>query len=267
MSNAAKGLFDCAGKVTLVTGGNGGIGLGFATGVAKQGGDIAIWARNEEKNAAAKTVLEQAGAGRVETYVVDVGTEEAIVAGYDQLMKDFGRIDCVFANSGASPRYDSVFDMPSQHWHDFQAVALHGAFFTLREGARHMKARAEAGEPGGSLVACGSLSLFQGLPGKMEYASSKAGVAAVIRCLAAEMGAYGVRANVVAPGLIITPMMGPSDGPAVKYLEGQYGPVTPMKRTGYPEDFEGIGAFLCSDASSFITGETITVDGGYMIRG
>jgi NAD(P)-dependent dehydrogenase (short-subunit alcohol dehydrogenase family) len=241
MSNAAKGLFDCAGKVTLVTGGNGGIGLGFATGVAKQGGDIAIWARNEEKNAAAKTVLEQAGAGRVETYVVDVGTEEAIVAGYDQLMKDFGRIDCVFANSGASPRYDSVFDMPSQHWHDFQAVALHGAFFTLREGARHMKARAEAGEPGGSLVACGSLSLFQGLPGKMEYASSKAGVAAVIRCLAAEM--------------------------AVKYLEVQYGPVTPMKRTGYPEDFEGIGAFLCSDASSFITGETITVDGGYMIRG
>jgi NAD(P)-dependent dehydrogenase (short-subunit alcohol dehydrogenase family) len=100
----------------------------------------------------------------------------------------------------------------------------------------------------------------------MEYASSKAGVAAVIRCLAAEMGEYGVRANVVAPGLIITPMMGDPEGGAAKYLEGAYGPVTPMKRTGYPEDFEGIGAFLCSDASSYITGETINVDGGYMIR-
>jgi NAD(P)-dependent dehydrogenase (short-subunit alcohol dehydrogenase family) len=262
----AKGLFDCTGKVTLVTGGNGGIGLGFATGVAKMGGDVAIWARNAEKSAAAKAELEAAGAGRVEAYQVDVSSEEAILAGYDRLMQDFGRIDCVFANSGASPRYNSVFDMPTDHWYDFQKTALHGAFFTLREAARHMKARAEAGEPGGSLVACGSLSLFQGLAGKMEYAGSKSAVAAVIRCLAAEMGEYGVRANVVAPGLIITPMMGPGDGPAAKYLEGQYGPLTPMKRTGYPEDFEGIGAFLASDASSFITGETIKVDGGYMIR-
>lgn len=263
----AKGLFDCTGKVTLVTGGNGGIGLGFAMGVAKMGGDIAIWARNEEKNAAAKAELLEAGAGRVETYVVDVSTEQAIIDGYAQLMQDFGRLDCVFANSGASPRYNSVFEMPTQHWHDFQAVALHGAFFTLREGARLMKERAEAGERGGSLVACGSLSLFQGLPGKMEYAASKSGTAAVVRCLAAELGEFGIRANVVAPGLTITPMMGPSDGPAIKYLEGLYGPVTPMKRTGYPADFEGVGAFLCSDASSFITGETITVDGGYMIRG
>ncbi len=263
----AKGLFDCTGKVTLVTGGNGGIGLGFAMGVAKQGGDLAIWARNAEKNASAKAALLEAGAGRVETYQVDVGSEAAILAGYETFMADFGRIDCVFANSGASPRYNSVFDMPTEHWHEFQSVALDGAFFTLREAARHMKARAEAGEPGGSLVACGSLSLFQGLAGKMEYAASKAAVAAVIRCLAAEMGAYKVRANIIAPGLIITPMMGPGDGPAVKYLEGQYAPITPMKRVGYPDDFEGIGAFLCSDASAFITGETIKVDGGYMIRG
>ncbi len=254
----AKGLFDCTGKVTLVTGGNGGIGLGFAMGCAKQGGDVAIWARNAEKNAAAKAQLLEAGAGRVETYVVDVSSEEAIVAGYAQLMADFGRLDCVFANSGASPRFNSVFEMSTEHWHEFQQVALHGAFFTLREGARLMKARAEAG---------GSLSLFQGLPGKMEYAASKAGVAAVVRCLAAELGEFGIRANVVAPGLIITPMMGDREGPGAKYLEGLYGPQTPMKRTGYPEDFEGIGAFLCSDASSFITGETITVDGGYMIRG
>ncbi|MBW8783958.1 MAG: SDR family oxidoreductase [Novosphingobium sp.] len=263
----ANGLFDCTGKVTMVTGGNGGIGLGFAIGVAKMGGDVAIWARNAEKNAAAKNQLLEAGAGRVETYQVDVGTEDAILAGFDTLMADFGRIDCVFANSGASPRYDSVFDMPTEHWHEFQKVALHGAFFTLREAARHMKTRAEAGEPGGSLVACGSLSLFQGLAGKMEYAASKSAVAAVIRCLAAEMGQFKVRANVVAPGLIITPMMGDPEGPAVKYLEGLYSPVTPMKRVGYPEDFEGIGAFLCSDASAFITGETIKVDGGYMIRG
>jgi NAD(P)-dependent dehydrogenase (short-subunit alcohol dehydrogenase family) len=70
----------------------------------------------------------------------------------------------------------------------------------------------------------------------------------------------------VAPGLIITPMMGDRDGPGAKYLEGEYGPLTPLKRTGYPEDFEGIGAYLCSDASSFMTGETVIIDGGYMVR-
>jgi NAD(P)-dependent dehydrogenase (short-subunit alcohol dehydrogenase family) len=261
----AKGLFDCTGKVTMVTGGNGGIGLGFATGIAKMGGDIAIWARNAEKSAAAKALLEEAGAGRVETYQVDVSSEDAILAGYDQLMKDFGRIDCVFANSGASPRYDSVFDMPTEHWFEFQKTALHGAFFTLREAARHMKARVEAGgDPGGSLVACGSLSLFQGLAGKMEYASSKAAVAAAIRCLAIELAPLGIRANVVAPGLIITPMMGA--GEQAKQVEAYFAPTIPMKRTGFPEDFEGIGAYLCSDASSFMTGETVTIDGGYMVR-
>ncbi|MEY2942049.1 MAG: hypothetical protein RLY97_63 [Pseudomonadota bacterium] len=262
----AKGLFDCTGKVTLVTGGNGGIGLGFAMGVAKQGGDVAIWARNVDKNAAAKDALLAAGAGRVEAYVVDVSSEAAIVDGYAKLMADFGRLDCVFANSGASPRYNSVFDMPSAHWFEFQNTALHGAFFTLREGARLMKARAEAGEPGGSLVACGSGSLFQGLPGKQEYAASKCAVAGVVRCLAVELGTYGIRANVVAPGLIMTPMMGPADGPAVQYLTANYAPQTPMKRVGAVEDFEGIGAYLCSDASSFLTGQTIMIDGGYQIR-
>ena len=259
-----KRLFDCTGKVTLVTGGNGGIGFGFAMGVAKMGGDIAIWARNREKNAAAKAQLEEAGAGRVNTYIVDVSSEQQIIAGYDQLMADFGRIDCVFANSGGPPIYDSVFDMPTAAWYEFLDVALHGAFFTLREGARHMVGRAEAGEAGGSLVACGSLSLFQGLSGKMNYAAAKCGTAAVIRCLAAELGPHKIRANIVAPGLIITPMMGGAE--SAKHIAELYGPRTLLKRVGYPEDFEGIGAFLCSDASSFITGETITVDGGYMIR-
>jgi NAD(P)-dependent dehydrogenase (short-subunit alcohol dehydrogenase family) len=259
-----KRLFDCTGKVTLVTGGNGGIGFGFAMGVARMGGDIAIWARNQDKNAAAKAQLEEAGAGRVNTYVVDVASEQQIIEGYDRLMADFGRIDCVFANSGGPPVYDSVFDMPTAAWHEFLDVALHGAFFTLREGARHMVNRAKAGEAGGSLVACGSLSLFQGLPGKMNYAAAKCGTAGVIRCLAAELGQHNIRANIVAPGLIITPMMGGAE--MAKKIADIYAPRTLLKRVGYPEDFEGIGAFLCSDASSFITGETITVDGGYMIR-
>lgn len=260
----AKGLFDCTGKVTVVTGGNGGIGLGFAMGVAKMGGDLAIWARNAEKSAKAKAELEKAGAGKIITYQVDVSEEQNIVDGYARVMDDFGRVDCVFANSGASPRYNSVFEMPTQHWYDFQKTALHGAFFTLREGAKLMKERAEAGDKGGSLVACGSLSLFQGLPGKMEYAASKCAVAATVRCLAIELAPLGIRANVIAPGLIITPMMG--EGARAEAVAAHFAPTIPMQRTGFPSDFEGIGAYLCSDASSFMTGETITIDGGYMVR-
>ena len=260
----SKGLFDLTGKVAMITGGNGGIGLGFAMGIARQGGDVAIWARSEEKNAAAKKQLLEAGARRVETYQVDVSSEERVIDGYKTLMNDFGRVDCVFANSGGAPRYNSVFDMPTEEWHKFLDVALHGAFFTLREGGRLMKARAEAGEPGGSLVACGSLSLFQGLPGKQNYAASKAGTAAVIRCLAAELGEYGIRANVVAPGLIMTPMMGGEDN--IKKMSEMFASQTVLGRVGYPEDFEGIGAYLCSDASSFLTGETIVIDGGRMIK-
>ena len=161
----AKGLFDCTGKVTLVTGGNGGIGLGFAMGVAKMGGDIAIWARNADKNEAAAAALRAAGAGRVETYQVDVASEEAIIDGYAKLLADFGRIDCVFANSGRASRSRSVLTLDAAEWHDLLAVNLHGAFFTLREGAKAMVARAEAGEPGGSLVYCGSLSMFHGIAG------------------------------------------------------------------------------------------------------
>lgn len=261
----ANELFDCSGKVTLVTGGNGGIGLGFAKGIAKMGGAIAIWARNEEKNAAAKQELLEAGAARVETYQVDVSSEEQIIDGYAKLMTDFGRLDCVFANSGGAPGFNSVFDMPTDAWHKFLDVALHGAFLTLREGARHMVARAEAGEPGGSLVACGSLALFRGMPGKQNYAAAKAGVAALTRCMAVEFGQFGIRANVVAPGLIMTPMMGGEANE--KAMADMFGPKLPLRRVGYPDDFEGVGAFLCSDASSFLTGQTITIDGGDMVSG
>src|ERR1700740_2649353 len=109
-------LFDCTGKVTLVTGGNSGIGLGFAMGPAQMGGDVAIWARNAEKNAKAKARLLEAGARRVETYQVDVTSEEAVVDGYKQLMADFGRVDCIFANSGRTSNSRSFLTLDTAEW-------------------------------------------------------------------------------------------------------------------------------------------------------
>jgi NAD(P)-dependent dehydrogenase (short-subunit alcohol dehydrogenase family) len=262
----ATNLFDCTGKVTLVTGGNSGIGLGFATGPARLGGDVAIWARNLEKNAKAKEHLLAAGARRVETYQVDVTSEEAVRAGYQQLMADFGRIDCVFANSGRSSNSRSFLTLDSQEWHDLLAVSLHGAFYTLREGAKLMVQRAEAGEPGGSLVFCGSLSMLQGVAGIENYAAAKGGIGAVIRGLAVELGKYGIRANTVAPGYIKTGFMEGGDPEVIAKVDAFFSSKTPIARPGTPADFEGIGAYLCSDASSFHSGDTIVIDGAAVIN-
>src|SRR5690242_13938907 len=106
----ARGLFDCTGKVTKVTGGNSGLGPGFALGCAKMGSDIAIWARNEEKTTLAKEKLLAAGAPRVETYRIDVTSEEQVTEGYRQLKADFGRLDTVFANSGRNARMSAFID-------------------------------------------------------------------------------------------------------------------------------------------------------------
>ena len=239
----------------MVTGGNGGIGLGFAKGCAQMGGDIAIWARNAEKNAAAKAELLEAGAGRVETYIVDVSSEDAIIDGYAQLMADFGRLDCVFANSGAA----AALQIGVRHADASTGTNSRRSRCTARSSpcakARGMMVeRAKAGEPGGSLVACGSGSLYQGLPGKMEYAASKCGAEAVIRCLAVELGEYGIRANVVAPGLIITPMMGPDPDAGGQGAQRHLRPADADARVwAIGTDFEGIGAYLCSDASSFMS--------------
>ena len=258
----AQGLFDLSGKVTVVTGGNSGLGLGFARGIAKQGGNLAIWARNAEKNTAAKKELEAYGV-RVTTQQVDVASEAQIVAGYEQLMQDQGRVDCVIANAGLPPpQTRSMLDLPTKQFQDFLDVSLTGAYLTLREGARLMVKRAEAGEMGGSLIFCGSLSMFKGLAGKPSYAGSKGAMGAIVRSMAVELGKYGIRANTIAPGYIKTGMTGEGELSALdKFMLIK----NAIPRPGYMADFEGIAAYLASDASSFHTGDTITIDGGCMV--
>jgi NAD(P)-dependent dehydrogenase (short-subunit alcohol dehydrogenase family) len=260
-----KGLFDLTGKVAVITGGNSGLGFGFAKGIAKQGGNLAIWARSAEKNAAAKKELESYGV-RVETYQINVADEADVIAGFDAVMTDFGRIDTVIANAGISTSAASILDLTTEMYQELIGINQHGAFFTLREGARHMVARARAGEPGGSLIACGSLSMFLGLPGMEHYAAAKGAVGTIIRGLAAELGQYGIRANVVAPGYIKTDLGRDRNDAELSATDQFFASSTPIPRVGYPDDFEGIIAYLASDAARFHTGDTIIIDGGYMIK-
>lgn len=262
----AQNMFDLSGKVAMITGGNSGIGLGFARGIAKQGGTVAIWGRSEEKNAKAKAELEAFGV-KATAQIVDVSSRDAIIAGYEQVMADHGRIDCVFANAGRGPRNQtgSSLNIDPDEWHDLLNISLHGAFFTLQEGARLMVKRAEAGEPGGSLVFCGSLSMFQGVGGIANYAAAKGAGGAIIRTMAVELGKYRIRANALAPGFIMTRAVVADMGDAHPIAQ-HFASKTPIPRAGKPEDFEGIAAYLCSDASAFHTGDTIVIDGGAVIN-
>lgn len=259
-----RGLFDLGGKVVLATGANSGIGLGFLQGCAKQGADVVVWGRRAEKNAEAVSVLRALGAPRAHAEAVDVSDEAAVISAFASTLKAMGRVDCVFANAGIHQRADSFSDLSSETYHRLLDVNLHGAFYTLREATRHMRARAQAGDPGGSIVACGSLSIFHGLQGMEHYAAAKGALSAMIKGLAVEMGQYGVRANMLAPGFIMTGMVG--DDPRAQAIVERFSAITPLGRPGYLSDIEGPAAYLASDASRFHTGDILVVDGGRLVR-
>jgi NAD(P)-dependent dehydrogenase (short-subunit alcohol dehydrogenase family) len=262
----ARGLFDLTGRVVLATGANSGIGLGFLQGCAKQGADVVVWGRRADKNAAALTHLRALGAPRAHAEAVDVADAAAVDTAFAATLAAMGRVDCVFANAGLTSRAPSFADMTDAMYHDLLNVNLHGAFYTLRAAARHMRGRAQAGDPDGSLVACGSLSIFHGLPAMQHYAAAKGALAAMIRGLAVEMGPFGVRANMIAPGFI---MSGFTDGAPPATLAAvvkHYSGATPLGRVGEISDIEGPAAYLASDASKFHTGDVLVIDGGCIVR-
>jgi NAD(P)-dependent dehydrogenase (short-subunit alcohol dehydrogenase family) len=260
----ARGLFDLTGKVVLATGANSGIGLAFLQGCAKQGADVVVWGRRANKNAEAVEALQALGARRAHAVAVDVSEEAAVGAAFASTLTAMGRVDCVFANAGFSDRAASFADLTTKAFNDLLQVNLLGAFYTLREAARHMRERANAGDPGGSIVACGSLSMFHGIQGMEHYAASKGAIAAIIKGLAVEMGQYGVRANMIAPGFILTGMT--SDNLQSQAIAKRFAAITPLGRPGFPSDIEGPAAYLASDASIFHTGDILVIDGGRMVK-
>lgn len=253
--------FDLTGKVALVTGGNGGIGLGIAKGIAEAGGGVAIWGTNEEKNARAVEELKAFG-NPVFALKVDVSKEDEVIAGMADTLKALGRVDSVFANAGIGGG-GSFTEMSIELFRKVLSVNLEGVFFTLRETARHMKARAETGDPGGSLVVVSSLSAQVGGAGNQAYVASKGAVTSMIRSCAQEFGSIGVRANAILPGWVDTDIatFAKSDEVMNKRIIQRL----LTKRWGQPEDFAGIAVYLTSDASKFHTGDWIVIDGGWQI--
>lgn len=257
-----KNLFDLTGKVGLVTGGNGGIGLGMAEGMAQHGADVVIWGTNPDKNAAAVERLAKQG-GRVTSRLVDVSDEAAVKEGIAALLAEFGRLDTAIANAGISIRRDSLFDVSEEDFDKIEGVNLHGVVFTLREAAWHMIERAEAGDPGGSLVGIASTSAIHGAARNAHYGATKGAVVSLVRAMAVEFARYQISVNSICPGWVRSEMTEASQA-WDKFNDRVIGRV-PMKGWGDPEDFAAIAAYLASDASRFHTGDAIVVDGGYTI--
>lgn len=255
----SENLFDLTGKVALVTGGNSGIGLGFAEALARAGSDVVIWGRRAEANQRAADKLSAFG-GRVHAQSIDVSDEASVVGGVESALAAMGRIDTVVANAGIASQRPFA-EMDAGAYHALLAVNLHGAVFTLREVARHMIARADAGDPGGSMILCGSGSIFQGVPTMAHYAIAKGALNSLAKTLAAELGPKGVRCNVIAPGFIVTEMT-MADPELGSMLTEMVAAKAPLGRAGTPDDLWGAVVYLASDLARYHTGDTLVIDGG-----
>jgi NAD(P)-dependent dehydrogenase (short-subunit alcohol dehydrogenase family) len=252
--------FDLTGHVALVTGGNRGIGFGMAEALARAGADVAICGRDAGRNDEAAARLREYG-GRVLAVTADVGVETDVVDLVSATVSELGRLDSAFVNAGIGGMPTPLIESTTEDFERVRRVNLDGAFWTLREAARHMVQRAKDGEPGGSLIGVASLAAIEAAPRQYAYAASKAALIAMVKGAAVELARHHVRANVIAPGWIATDMTAGAQSSPV--FAEKVVPRIPARRWGEPDDFGGVAVYLASDASRYHTADVLVVDGGY----
>jgi len=253
--------FDLTGKVALVTGGNSGIGLAMAEGMAEAGADIAIWGQNPAKNRDAEAALARFGR-KVAVLACNVAEEDAVDRAMDETVARLGRLDSCFVNAGVTGRggpHAGLADMTTAEWRRVMSVNLDGAFFTVRAALRVLQRQGQ----GGSLVMTGSQFGRMGNPLVEHYAAAKAGVESMMRALATEVGRQGIRCNTIVPGYVDTPMTHERINAPAFVAHGMHRHA--IGRWGVPDDFAGIAVFLASDASGYVTGQSFVIDGGFNI--
>lgn len=252
--------FDLTGRVALITGGNGGIGLGMAQGLAESGAEVCIWGTNPDKNARALEQLSAIGP-KVTAQVCDVSDEAAVNENFAQTLAAHGRVDGCFANAGVGGRGTGFDDMTIEEWNHIIGVNQTGVFYTFRAAAKHMRERAEQGDAFGRLVGTASLAAISGQARGEHYAAAKGGLVSMIKALAVEYARYNVTAHTLLPGWIETEMTeGAFSNP--KFVANVSKRI-PVRRWGVPEDFAAIAIYIMSTASSYHTAETFLIDGGY----
>lgn len=254
---SAHPLFDLSGKVAVVTGGNGGIGLGIATGLAQAGARVAIVARDAGKGQAAVQAMTDEG-GEAIFVQADVASREQCFAMANDVAERLGRIDILVANAGLA-RVGRSATVSEEDWRFVLDVNLSGVFFCAQAVYPHM---VKAG--GGKIVNIGSMAAVFGSTPGAAYGASKGGVTSLTRSLATGWARDNIQVNTIHPGWIVTDIIADAKAASAEF-DAAITKRTPAARWGEPADLAGTAVFLCSKASDFVTGADIPVDGGYSV--
>jgi len=251
--------FELKGKVAVVTGGNGGIGLGMARGLAEAGAAIVVAGRSRDKSLAAVKELTGLGA-RAVALEVDVAHEESVNALIRGTLDQFGRVDVLVNNAGINIRKQPQ-DLTLSEWREVLDTNLTSAFLTSRAAYPAMKAQG-----GGKIINIGSMMSIFALPVVSAYAASKGGLVQFTKACATAWARDHIQVNAVLPGWIDTELTQQARR-VIPTLHDSVEARTPEGRWGVPADMAGVAVFLASPASDFLTGAVIPVDGGYSVRG
>lgn len=241
-------MFDLTGKVAVVTGASSGLGAQFAEALAQAGADVAILARRVDRLETLKGKI-SGMSHKCLAYPCDVSIEKDICDTVAKVEKDFGTIDILVNNAGVVIG-GATEEYSTEDWDKVFAVDSRGVFIMAREALKVMLKHGY-----GKIVNTASVAGLFGAPGAASYSASKASVINLTKALAAEYAAKGITVNAIAPGMFATEMTGDVTDTAA----GR----TPMQRIGKPGELNGTLIYLASDASSYTTGQTISVDGGW----
>lgn len=254
-------LFDLTGRVAVITGGNGGLGLGMARGLVKAGANVAIWARDPEKNAKALLELRSFGTAQAITLACDVTEDAQIEDAMGATLDAFGRVDTCFANAGISGAGAAIPDITEAGWDTTMAVNARGPALTYKHVTRHMIERAKGGDSGGKLIATSSGQSIMGVNRSSDYAASKAALNGLTRAAAFELARYRITANALLFGYYETDITAKADPKFAAWMEKRI----PLRRPGDHAGLEGLAVFWASPHSDYITGQSLPVDGGLCI--
>ncbi len=255
MSTSAH--FDLTGKMALVTGASRGLGKSFALTLARAGADVAVTSRTLASLDDTKRAIEALGR-RCLPVVLDVRAEASITSAVAAAHTHFGRIDILVNNAGCNIRKPAL-EVTWEDWNTILDTNLRGPFFVAQAVARHM-----VKQGGGRIINIGSVTSVAGYAGLGPYGSSRGGIKQLTMSLAADWGPHGVTVNCLAPGWFKTSQNAVmyEDADWVKYLSDKI----PLRRPGAVEDLDGALVFLASEASRYVTGQTLLVDGGITVN-